>query len=196
MPRQEPDSRVVWPEVWSRLPLSWGTQEAWITSSEVSRRHTSRPTGVTSTLAVSPKSGYRYSNYYWWPTNSRDMTTDPHSLRSKIVRTVGTATVARIAAGITVHTTSKRTLCHGPWRGSVSSPRSEKATTATEDRRLYQHEDPDRSRTPARIVIDAAGERSVGIERVEGVSSISSGLHADIATARSACQRVVLASAF
>src|SRR6266699_2021459 len=104
--------RVTCPGVASRLPASTGTQNEWITSAEVIDTCTGLPTGTCISFAVTiPRFGYLYSHHHWCPiTSILSASGGASPAVAKMVRTVGTATSARITAGARVQPIS-RAVC-------------------------------------------------------------------------------------
>src|SRR5207302_3045602 len=97
-----------WPGIASRLPPNGGIQNEWITSADVIAIRTGLPDGTCSSLAVvRPRSRYLNSHHHWWPmTSTLRASAGASPAVAKIVRTVGTATNTRIAAGARVQAIS------------------------------------------------------------------------------------------
>src|SRR5215213_2503448 len=113
------ETELVRPGTTSFLPDSSGTQKLWITlqvfavpvpSHASSFTKTSRPVGITNSSAVTTfASGYVNSHHHCLPTTwTSSAWSVGFSARSKIVATVGTATIASSSAGSTVQPISSR----------------------------------------------------------------------------------------
>src|SRR3954451_23614895 len=109
----------------SRLPLRRGIQNEWITSREVMASFTLTPVGMTisSAVTIGPFGpawpGYWNSHHHCWPITVTSRVFVGSLARSNTVLIVGTATTARMTAGMIVHVTSS---LGAPWiwRGTSS----------------------------------------------------------------------------